>query len=113
MVFVRRALALTTAVALAFPVSAFAKEKPALSSLKGIELVAKSDDIVVTLEGTKAPDFTSFTMTDPFRVVVDWAVSYTHLDVYKRQAIARSGRVVLGVVALSRNEAESIESSAE
>jgi hypothetical protein len=75
MVFVRRALALTTAVALAFPVSAFAKEKPALSSLKGIELVAKSDDIVVTLEGTKAPDFTSFTMTDPFRVVVDWAGS--------------------------------------
>jgi colicin import membrane protein len=36
---------------------------------------AKKEEVVVRLTGSKTPDFTSFTMRDPFRVVVDWAGS--------------------------------------
>jgi colicin import membrane protein len=49
------------------------KEKP--SELSKVLLTEKKDDIEITVLGTRAPDFTSFTMTNPFRVVVDWAGS--------------------------------------
>ncbi|MCK6548083.1 AMIN domain-containing protein [Myxococcota bacterium] len=52
-----------------------AAEKPALSELGSIVAKNAPDDVVVTLAGTKAPDFTSYTMTSPFRVVVDWSGS--------------------------------------
>ena len=32
-------------------------------------------------------DQTAFTVTDTFTLVGYWAVSYTHLDVYKRQLL--------------------------
>ncbi len=63
-------------VCLLLPTSAHAdKKKEELSSLKAIAVDTKTDDITVALDGSRAPDFTSFTMSEPFRVVVDWAGS--------------------------------------
>lgn len=63
-------------ICLLLPTSALAKEKKdELSALRSITVDSKSDDIAVALDGSRAPDFTSFTMSDPFRVVVDWAGS--------------------------------------
>ena len=52
---------------------ALAEDK--LSRLDGVEVETEADQVVVSIQGTLAPNFTSFTMQDPFRVVVDWAGS--------------------------------------
>lgn len=52
---------------------AFAEDK--LSRLDGVEVETEAEQVVVSIQGTRAPNFTSFTMQDPFRVVVDWAGS--------------------------------------
>ncbi len=64
-----------TALALLLPVSAQAGEKEKLSALSKITVTDQKNDVTVTVVGTKSPDFTSFTMSNPFRVVVDWAGS--------------------------------------
>src|SRR5204862_75039 len=46
-----------------------ASEKETLSELNQIALATTPDAVVVTISGSKAPDFTSFTMNEPFRVV--------------------------------------------
>ena len=73
--FFLRVSAVFGALALLVPSAQAESKKDALSKLTSIDVNAKKDDIVVTLAGTKAPDFTSFTMSSPFRVVVDWAGS--------------------------------------
>ena len=70
---VRVGAALAMALLLTSPVDAGEKEK--LSALSKITVTEKKDDIAVTVIGSRAPDFTSFTMSNPFRVVVDWAGS--------------------------------------
>jgi hypothetical protein len=72
-----RAFAVMVALIVGLPAS-IAAEKEALSLLTSVTMKQASDDVVVTLVGSKAPDFTSFTMSDPFRVVVDWAGSKLH-----------------------------------
>lgn len=64
-----------TAILIAGASSPVAAEKEALSQLTSVALKTSPAAVVVTLIGSKAPDFTSFTMSDPFRVVVDWAGS--------------------------------------
>lgn len=67
-----------SAVVLVFAVAAPASkagEKETLSELTTVATSASPEAVVVTISGSKAPDFTSFTMNDPFRVVVDWAGS--------------------------------------
>jgi colicin import membrane protein len=68
-----RACAVLAVLTVALPASS-AGEKD-LSELTQVSMKAAKDDVVVMLSGSKAPDFTSFTMTDPFRVVIDWAGS--------------------------------------
>src|SRR5262245_55883103 len=71
----RRALSLM-ALALLLPASSIhAEEKEKLSALSKITVLDKKEDVTVTVLGSRAPDFTSFTMSNPFRVVVDWAGS--------------------------------------
>jgi hypothetical protein len=69
-----RAFGVVAALSVALPVS-IAAEKDAISLLTSVSMKQSTDDVVVTLIGSKAPDFTSFTMSEPFRVVVDWAGS--------------------------------------
>ena len=47
----------------------------ALSRLAAVDVTPGEERVTVRIEGSKAPDFTSFVMEDPFRVVVDWAGS--------------------------------------
>jgi hypothetical protein len=74
MLVLLRACAIVGVLTVALPASG-AGEKDTLSDLTQVSMKSGSDDVVVTIIGSKAPDFTSFTMTDPFRVVVDWAGS--------------------------------------
>src|SRR5688572_28256436 len=74
MLGILRACAVIVAIAALVPSSA-AGEKDNLSQLTQVVMKAATDDVVVTISGSKAPDFTSFTMSEPFRVVVDWAGS--------------------------------------
>lgn len=60
----------TTVLLLAMP--AAAKE---LSRLEKVGLLRTDDAILVHLTGTRAPVFTSFTLHEPFRVVIDWSGS--------------------------------------
>lgn len=63
-------------LALTLPGSASAdQQKETLSKLSDVDVQQSKKDVVVTVIGSKAPDFTSFTMSKPFRVVVDWAGS--------------------------------------
>lgn len=52
-----------------------AGEKETLSELTQIGMQSTEAAVIVSIAGSKAPDFTSFTMNEPFRVVVDWAGS--------------------------------------
>lgn len=52
---------------------ATAKEDP--SQLTKVSVVPAPDDIAVIVRGSQPPNFTSFTLSDPFRVVLDWAGS--------------------------------------
>jgi hypothetical protein len=62
------------AALVALPASVVA-ENDKVSKLENVDVSNGADDIVVVIAGTRAPDFTSFTMAQPFRVVVDWAGS--------------------------------------
>ncbi|MCC7380660.1 MAG: AMIN domain-containing protein [Deltaproteobacteria bacterium] len=52
-----------------------AADSEPLSKLGKVAIESSESEVVVRLTGSKTPDFTSFTMKDPFRVVVDWAGS--------------------------------------
>ncbi len=52
---------------------AFAKEEP--SQLTKVSVARSDDDIAVVVRGSQPPNFTSFTLNKPFRVVLDWAGS--------------------------------------
>lgn len=70
----RRLRLLTASLLVTVPAwGAFAEEK--LSRLEGVQVDTEAEQVVVSIHGTLAPNFTSFTMQDPFRVVVDWAGS--------------------------------------
>ena len=45
------------------------------SQLTQVSLDEADDDIRVVVRGSQPPNFTSFTLSDPFRVVLDWAGS--------------------------------------
>lgn len=72
MVFFPRLATLCLLVA-APSVGIAAEEK--LSQLNGVQVETQDEHVLVLIEGTLAPNFTSFTMQSPFRVVVDWAGS--------------------------------------
>lgn len=75
-----------------------------LSRLHKVQVAPEEAEVAVRIFGSRAPDFTSFTMQNPFRVVVDWAGSA--LDgVADRQDFKR------GVV--RRIETQQFESEAE
>ncbi|MBK8014553.1 MAG: AMIN domain-containing protein [Deltaproteobacteria bacterium] len=47
----------------------------AVSTLRALRVATKQKTIVVSLIGSRAADFSSFAMTNPSRVVIDWAGS--------------------------------------
>ena len=55
------------------PGVAVAQDEP--SQLTNVSVQTADDDIAVIVRGSQAPNFTSFTLSDPFRVVLDWAGS--------------------------------------
>ncbi|MEO1338658.1 MAG: AMIN domain-containing protein, partial [Myxococcota bacterium] len=55
------------------PQTASAKDDP--SQLTKVSINRADDDIAVVVRGSQPPNFTSFTLSDPFRVVLDWAGS--------------------------------------
>ncbi|MEM7675542.1 MAG: AMIN domain-containing protein, partial [Myxococcota bacterium] len=55
------------------PRAASAKDDP--SQLTKVSITRADDDIAVIVRGSQKPNFTSFTLSDPFRVVLDWAGS--------------------------------------
>jgi colicin import membrane protein len=50
-------------------------ENNSISQLNEITIDEVDDELVIGVKGTKLPDFTSFTMHEPYRVVIDWAGS--------------------------------------
>ncbi|MCB9649872.1 MAG: AMIN domain-containing protein [Deltaproteobacteria bacterium] len=52
-----------------------ARAEDKLSRLAKVQVEPGDDQVTVLIQGSRAPNFTSFTMEDPFRVVVDWAGS--------------------------------------
>ncbi len=65
---------MSIAALLALPGNVGAEER-ARSKLSSVQVETTEQEVIVKLAGSRAPDFTSFTMNDPFRVVVDWAGS--------------------------------------
>jgi len=84
-----RALGRIAAVfSLLFFAQARAENNP-ISKLSEITIDDVDDEIVIGIKGSRLPDFTSFTMHEPYRVVIDWAGSEL-ADVPRTQRFERS-----------------------
>lgn len=70
-----RGLSLLAAAALVLATPRAGAKEDRISKLSEVVIGESEDEVLVRIQGTRAPDFTSFTMHDPYRVVVDWAGS--------------------------------------
>ncbi len=87
----RKSLGVALCAVLLTPVPRGAAEGGAGSRLQALRLDRIDREWVVTILGTQAPDFTSFTLSEPFRVVVDWAGS--ELGKIPREKVFQQGMV--------------------